>query len=373
VGGGKSVVFVVAPGGLNDRAGIGRLVSTTARAWRENGDGFRVIDPYGPAVLAIAPLYFARALLQIVWNAWQGRIRLLHVHMAARGSAVRKGIIVHLGARLGLPVIVHLHGSGLDEFYRRLPRFAQRRLCRTLERADRVVVLGQYWRRVLVDRMGIDPKRVLVLPNAVAGPPHVRKRAAEGPCRILFLGRMEEKKGLPELLDALSDERLAKLEWSVLVAGAGDNQAYRRRAAALGLAERVEFHGWAPESEVHRWLTEADIFVLPSHHEGLSMALLEAMAFGLAVVTTPAGGNADAIVDGISGVFVPVGDRRALASALTRVIADGHLRVALQASARKRYAEHFDIAAYCRRLQTLYREVCEGADARAPRESDCAG
>jgi len=356
----RPAVFIVAPGGLNDRAGIGRLVTSATRFWQESRTGppFRIIDPYGPAVLPIAPFYLARALLQIVWNGWHGRIAVLHVHMATRGSVLRKGIIVRVAAWLRLPVILHLHGANFDDFYRALPRGARRAVLRTLQRADRVVALGTYWHRALVNEIGVDPRRVVVLANGVSGPPEMRARGAGGPCRILFLGRLEAEKGLQVLLDALADARVGPLSWSMRAAGWGDADAFRQRAAALGLSDRVEISGWVPESQVRAWLAESDVFVLPSYYEGLSMALLEAMAFGLAVVTTPVGATEDAVVHGVSGLLVPVGDRAALAASLAQVIADRSLRAALQAGARRTFCERFDISIHCRRLEELYREVC---------------
>ena len=361
-----STVFVVAPGGLHDRAGIGRLMTGVSRCWPTIRTHWRlrIIDPYGPAVLPIAPFFFARALLQIVWNAWRSRIGLLHVHMARGGSVLRKGIIVHLGARLGLPVILHLHGPDLEMLHRRLPPLGQRLLTRTLVRAQRVVVLGDYWRRVTIDQFGVDAARVVVLPNGIAAPADVPAKRAPRSCRILFLGRIDPEKGLPELLDALADQRLAGLEWSVRIAGGGAVHSFEKQAVALGLGERVEFTGWVEEAQVRRWLAEADVFVLPSHHEGLSMALLEAMAFGLAIVVTPVGATPDAIVDGVSGLLVPVGDAPALATALYRVIADTALRAALQAAARQTFGARFDIAAHCRALSALYDEVHAAASVR---------
>jgi glycosyltransferase involved in cell wall biosynthesis len=355
----KRTVFIVAPGGLREPAGIGRLVTSAAKFWDETGTGpaFRVIDPYGPAFLPLAPFYFARALLQIVWNARRGRVALLHVHMATRGSAVRKGIIVHLAARLGVPVILHLHSGRLEKFYRLLPELARREMRRTLNRADRVVALGEYWRRFLVEDIGVDPARVSVLPNAVVGPPDLPARAADGPCRLIFLGRLLARKGLPELLEALADPRVAGLSWSLRVVGRGDANRYRRQAAALGIGDRVELTGWVPESQARAWLADSDVFVLPSHYEGLSMALLEAMAIGLAAIVTPVGATPDAVVDGVSGLLVPVGDRAALAASLARVIGDRSLRAALQSGARQAFRERFDIRIHCQRLESLYGEV----------------
>ena len=358
---GTPAVLIVTPGGLRQRGGIGRGVSTIVRWWRESGRNppLRVVDPYGPGILSIAPFYFARALLEILRSARRGRVALLHVQMASWGSVVRKGIIVHLGARLGLPVVLHIRGGDFDAFYRRLPAVGQRLLRCTLERADRVVVLGEHWRRVLVEQIGVTPSRVRVLPNAVAGPQDVPRRDGPDPCRLLFLGRLEPAKGFPELLDALADPRLARLDWSARAAGEGPVRALRRRAAALGLAGRLEISGWVPESEARRLLAESDVLVLPSHFEGLSLAVLEALAFGLAVVSTPVGALGDAVIDGVSGLQVPVGDRRALAVALARLIEDRPLRAALQAGARQRYRQSFDIAQHGRRLERLYREVLQ--------------
>ena len=93
------------------------------------------------------------------------------------------------------------------------------------------------------------------------------------------------------------------------------------------------------------------------------MALLEAMAFGCAIVATPVGDTPEAISDGVSGLLVPVGDRAALVSALERLVTDVPLRTRLQAAARQRFCEKFEIAAYCDRLTRLYREL-SGSDER---------
>jgi len=355
----QPLVFVVVPGGVGARGGIGRLVTMTVRHWRaaQLQPALRVIDPYGRALSPLTALYLLRALAQIGWNARRHRIALVHIHMAARGSAVRKGLIIRLAARLGVPIVLHLHGSRMDEFHAGLPGWGRRLLRRTLASADRIVVPGEYWRRLLVDAVGIDAGVVHVVTNAVAGPPDVAPRRPESPCELLFLGRLSARKGLPELLQALAHADLAALPWRLRVAGDGDAPAFAERAAALGIAQRVEFLGWVPEERVPGLLARADVFVLPSHHEGLSMAMLEAMAHGCAVVTTPVGATLDAVADGTSALLVPAGDIERLAGALRRVIVEPALRAALQGAARRRWREGFDIDAHCRRLAALYREI----------------
>ena len=361
------MVFVVSAGGVDARGGIGRLVGTTVRHWHAAGlrPALRVIDPYGSALSPMTLLYFTRALVQIGWNARQGRIALLHVHMAPRGSAVRKGIIVHLAAGLRLPVLLHTHGSRLDELHPRLPAWAQRLLRRVFAVADCIIVPGEYWRGVLVDTVGVDARVVHVLPNAVAGPSRVLPRPPRPFCEMVFVGALNPHKGLPEVLEALAHADVASLAWRLRVAGHGDDRPFRERAAALGIADRVDFLGWVAEDGVRELLSRADVFVLPSHNEGLSLAMLEAMAHGCAVVTTPAGATLDAVTDGESALLVPIGDPPRLAAALRRVITEPALRAALQAGARARWHERFEIAEHCRRLTELYGELLPAPDGRA--------
>lgn len=364
----RRAVFIVSPGGLKERGGIGRMVSNFTRHWDETASGpaYRVIDPWGPRRLIVMPFYFAAALVQILWQALFGRIALLHVNITSWGSVLRKGVIVWLGHWLKIPIVLHLHAGDFLTFYERLPALGKLWTMSVLNRADRLVVLSEGWRRTLAEGLDIDLERLVVLPNAVPGPPEAvlsrRQLAGEGntegnPCGILFMGRLEPAKGVPELIDALADPRLASCDWRASLLGAGAIDDYRRQAARLGIEDRLEFAGWRDSAAVERRLAEAQIFVLPSHFEGLSMALLEALAFGLAVVATNVGAAEEIIEDGVSGLLIPVGDHEALVTSLLRLVSDPILRAALQRGARRRFNESFDISTYCRKLERIYDDV----------------
>lgn len=353
-------VYLVTPGGTDERGGISRLVTGVVRYWRDSGDGpaFRIVDTYGPWQLYSSPFYLLAALARIAWGAWRGRIRLLHIHMASRGSILRKGLIVWLGAALGLPILLHLHSGAFVAFAGGLPAPLGALLRATLRRADRVVVLGAQWRQAAHDKLGIDPRKAVILMNGVAGPAEPPARGEpEGPCRLLFLGKLRPEKGVDELLEALADPRLARLDWRACLAGDGTLAAYRARAEALGLAERIEFPGWLEAAAVEGLLRQSDVFVLPSHFEGLSIAMLEALAYGLASVVSRVGAADEVVEDGVSGLLIPAGDREALIGALEKVIGDPALRARLQRAGRQRFNENFDISVYCKKLAALYGEM----------------
>ena len=356
----KRRVIIVTPGGLTQRGGMGRNMSDLVAAWGATAEApqWRVLDSWPVEwrlrMSPVSPLYFAVALVRIIAARLCGRLDLLHVHMAGGGSMIRKGSIVWLGRALGVPVVLHLAGADIDTQFERCPRFAQVLLRRTLNRARFVIVLGRYWRDLLVNRVGVSPDRVVVIPNGVPEPVAAKPRR-DGPCRILSLGRLGARKGTATALEALADPRIRVLDWTATLAGDGEVEAMGRLADRLGLHDRCVFPGWLERDEVSRLLQESDIFLLPSRQEGLPVALLEAMAHGLAIVSTRAGSIEDAITSGENGLLVPVDDREALTAALLTMLVCPEERQRFQQAARHRYRREFTASVFAERVLNLYR------------------
>jgi glycosyltransferase involved in cell wall biosynthesis len=229
--------------------------------------------------------------------------------------------------------------------------------------ADRVVALGRRDRATLSEVLGVDPARIIVAHNCVPDPGPHPVRIDESPL-ILFLGRLGERKGVPELLAALGSPAMADLPWRAVLAGDGPVSEYRRQASNMGLSDRVTMPGWIDLKGTRALCARADILVLPSHAEGMAMAVIEGLAHGLAVVTTRVGAHEEAISDGETGLFVPVGDKDALALALARLVGDPWMRGALSSKARSHYLSRFSMVAYGRRLEKLYEAVSSGKQTR---------
>ena len=193
--------------------------------------------------------------------------------------------------------MLHLHASSFPEFFTPLPRWAQRWVRRTFAQRCPGRRAGQDLAPATSQEvLGVPPDRVTVLPNATPGAAvETPARAVGETLHLVFLGRLGERKGLPELLGALSDPRLRDGAWRATIAGDGDIEGYRRRAAELGIEDRVTFRGWIGTLEVGELLAQAHVLVLPSHAEGLPMSVLESFAAGVPVVCTPVGGLAEVV------------------------------------------------------------------------------
>ena len=148
----------------------------------------------------------------------------------------------------------------------------------------------------------------------------IRRTAPAGPrVQFLSLGRLSERKGSYDLVNAfasLSPELRARAR--LVLAGDGDVEGVRQLAAPLGDSVRVL--SWIDSAERDRLLDASDVFVLPSHAEGLPMALLEAMAAGLPAIVTPVGGIPDVLTHGAEGLLVEPGTSYQLAAAMTRLL-----------------------------------------------------
>ncbi len=185
-------------------------------------------------------------------------------------------------------------------------------------------------RRLMPDRA------IRVIPNPVRPAPArngASQPAANSPPRIVAMGRLTHQKGFDVLLRAFAKCVTAYPEWKLTILGEGVERArLELLTTTLGLAGRVDFLGHV--TNPHRYLAEADLFVLPSRYEGFPNALLEAMALGVPVIAADCpSGPREIVRTGIDGLLVPPDDVPALHLALTSLMADTAARQRLGARA----------------------------------------
>ena len=217
-----------------------------------------------------------------------------------------------------------------------------------------------------MDSLGIEERKVVIVANGVPLPPVIpRPNHSDGSCRIVYLGLLGPRKGTSDLLQALASPPLRPLQWDAVIAGNGEVDAFRAEAAALGLADRVTFPGWVGPEEAQALLASAGVFVLPSYNEGLPVAVLEAMAAAIPVVTTRVGAIPDLGIDGEAGFLLDPGAIKDLADRLAVLIGDAGLRARFGANGRRRMERDFTIHSTAKRLAALYRETACRSEYRA--------
>lgn len=301
------------------------------------------------AVAAAALVELARLLLA-------GRVAALHAHTASRASFWRKSMFILLARAAGVPVIFHLHGAEFQQFYAHessvLTRWFVRRMLQTVQT---VVVLSSQWKAFIET---IAPKaKVVIIANPVAVPAVPFDPVQRAPATLLFLGRFGPRKGILDLLQALTLIRERFPHVKLRCGGDGDVEGVIRRARELGISENVEMLGWVSGPAKARELAHATVYVLPSYAEGLPMGVLEAMAAGTPTVTTNVGGIPDAIEDGVHGYLISPGDVGGLADRIIRLLGDEGLRRRLGSAARARVSQGFSAQEVLAHVDALYRDL----------------
>jgi len=306
----------------------------------------------GPLLLRIR--VFSQAVGGLIWKLLSQKVDVVYLHMSQGGSTVRKSILVLIAALFQKPIVMHTHGSRFHQFYANLPFVAQRLLSWIFRRCARFIVLSDSWKVFYTKTVGLSPTSVVVLSNPVKLPPHVPPRSASKQVTFLFLGRIGSRKGAFDLIRAYAAMPADLRDQAhLIVAGDGEVDAARQLVDSLGLTDAISLPGWVGVEQRDQLLASADVFVLPSYNEGLPMSVLEAMGWGLPVITTPVGGIPELITPKQNGLLVTPGDLEQLATAMQFLIQDSSERQALGRRARE-HVLPLDIHTYCVSLIDVY-------------------
>ena len=334
------------------------------------------------------------------------KIDLVHIHTCSEGSFFRSALDLVLAKSVfggRRRVIVHIHGGRFEEFYHQRGPVGRWIIRSTLNYADAVVALSKTW----ADRIGvIAPRaRVEVIENACPrtdeGSPAESSRGLQSArtevrgsfapiddercqrepraCRFVMISRLDREKGVLDLLDAAQvllagsahspawssrpchPSPTPQVPFTLQIVGpagsAGSVSELQRQVVERGLGGAVEVSGAVLGSQKARVLAAADVFVLPSHAEGMPICVLEAMEAGLPTIATRVGALPEMIESGGDGLLVESADVAALADAMGTLALDPALRRRLGTRARQTVRNRFGLQRMRDRLFHLYERV----------------
>jgi glycosyltransferase involved in cell wall biosynthesis len=285
---------------------------------------------------------------------------VFHVHV---GTGRENFDGARAARRAGVPAVVqtqHLPWL-LTDTRKRVPFFE------AIEQVDRLIAVSAA-QRATYESIGVPPELFSTVPNGVRprGPGPGREAARrllrlrpDQPV-VMTVGRLTVMKGQRYLVDSLPALREAFPDLAVLMVGDGHlRDDLAARASAAGAADTVHFLGHRTDARM--LLDAADVFVLPSLHEGMPLAAMEAMDAGLPVVGTDVIGTAEVVADGETGLLVRPRNVEALSTALSTLLSDTELRAGYAAAGRRRYLAHFTSAQMAANTAAVYERVLRSA------------
>lgn len=336
------------------RGGMRSVVEAYERDGFLEKEDVRLVASYVDGSFLIKQLVLLRALIVYLWLLTTKRIELVHAHSAMRGSFWRKGLFTSIARLFGIPVVLHLHGSEMKPFYESQRPFLRRLIRRHLEKATRVIVLSESWREFVG---GIAPAaRIVVVPNYVIVPPPADPQLRK-PHDLLFLGLIGPRKGTFDLIPAFASTAKDHPNAKLVIGGNGQVEEADKLVKDLSMESRVILAGWVDGQKKQALLEASGIYILPSYNEGLPMSVLEAMAAGVAVITTRVGGIPELITNGVDGLLIDAGDKEGLANAISALLSDEGLRTRLAEAGRMRVENQYSDRVILPLLHRIYEEA----------------
>jgi len=308
------------------------------------------------------------------------RIELLHAHQY---TPAFYSALARLCGLPRVPIVFTEHGRHYPDVVSWKRRTINRLFLQRFW--TRTTAVCEFSRRALIEKDGLSPRRVVVVPNGIRlegfaarpgllrpDPQGAEQRALRArlgwdpdrPC-VLCVARFHPVKDHPTLLRGFALARNHRPDAMLLLAGDGPERSrLEALAAELGISHAVTFLG--VRRDVSEIMRASDVVALTSVSEASSLTLMEAMATGSAILATAVGGNPEIVRDGEEGLLVPRGDHEAVGAALARLLDDPPLRARLGNAGLRRVHEQFDLNQTVDKYAALFEEVLSRSARHAP-------
>lgn len=318
------------------------------------------LDTRGDKPPIFSIFYLSFALIKLFVSKLKGEAAGIHINMAERLSLFRKSTVIIFSYLIGVPVILHLHAAQLHHFYTSLPFFLQAFSRWVFSKANRVIVLGETSKKFVIEELKVKPENVTIVLNGVPEPTYKKEPYSiyHNKIRLMFLGNLSERKGVSDLLNAISkSQAFNDNKAEALFVGNGDICFYQNMAKDFHIENQVTFTGWADQQQAAQWMATADILALPSYDEGLPLVILEALGNGVAVLCTPVGEIGHNLTHNQNAVLVEPGNLKDITQALDKLILNEEFRNDIARNGRKLYEKGFSLNCFSDSIAEVHQQV----------------
>lgn len=258
-------------------------------------------------------IYFVKVLIT-------NKPNIIHIHSSFGASFYRKIPFILMSNMANIPVINHIHGADFDTFYKKSTNKKKTIIKYIYNKCSKLIVLSEEWKDKFKD---IVPEEDIVIIenysilNEEAATNKINRNINNN---VLFLGEIGKRKGcydIPRVIEIVARE-IPSVKFTL--AGNGNIDKIQSMLKEKGLDRNVIFTGWVINNEKDELLKKSDIFFLPSYNEGMPMAILDAMGYGLPIVSTTVGGIPKIVVNGKNGYTLNPGDIEGFAKAIITLL-----------------------------------------------------
>ena len=267
-------------------------------------------------------------------------------------SFLEKGMILQMAKLFGKKTIISPRSGHLIDQIEKNEGF-RKKANRIFKSCDYVICQGTFWKSFFSKNLHVSEDKLIIIPNWININNYINEKHGIGnPIKILFMGWIEENKGIWNLLEAVKELR----DENFIVAFAGNGKEFKKLEMMVKsekLENKVKLLNWVYGTQKNTILNEADIFVLPSFREGLPNALLEAMASCTAIITSDVGAIPDVVQSGVNGYLIKAGDTKSLVRCLKEYLNNKELIINHSVNALKTVREKNSLEAVIPQFQRI--------------------
>lgn len=292
--------------------------------------------------------------IKIFFELSRKKYDVVHIHVSERGSIYRKYIVLLMARLWKCKTIFHMHGAEFEVWYRSCSDKKKKYIRKIVNKADRILILGEYWKDFLCSLVE-QPEKIQVLYNAVEVPEKNKYRIEAR--KLLFLGVVGKRKGMDDLLAAMKniDDKLDE-DIKLYIYGPDFSYGIEQRIKKSGLENRVDYKGWLEKEEKEKVMDEIAINILPSYNEGLPMTILETMARGIPNITTSIAAIPEA-VSKENGILLKPGDVQGLQQAILTLMDSEKIRQEKSDKSFEIIKEKFSLERHIHEVLHIYNEL----------------
>lgn len=311
--------------------------------------------------LLIQPLILLKFFKKMIYEK---DIDIVHINMPLEKLAiVRECLFLFIASIFRKPILLHIRGGAYNH-NDNIPGIFKYLINYSFSKAFKIIVLGERESLFFKKTYSNSASKIVVLPNSVKPPCIIKKKSQpskfdySNPLNILFLGRLDQNKGLIEIVKSLASLP-SEINFVLNIAGDGPDKDWFLEECKINLPNQYRYCGVVSGMTKTNLYNTSHIFLLPSYYEGLPNALLEAMNYGLVPIVTPVGSIPDVISHDMNGIIIPLKNHKSISDALTKLNKDPLLFQNLSNHAQETIEANYSLDKHLLSMNQLYRDLLE--------------
>jgi len=259
---------------------------------------------------ALCKMYvFFIGLIRIMYTLLRNRkIKIVHIHSSKNGSFYRKFICFVISKYLFRKrVINHVHSGAYHLFYAKSKPAIKKMIRKFVNDADTLICLSESWKQFFDENF--NPVKIEILPNMIDYPVHKEKKEDTKKIKFLFLGFINNNKGIFDVIEVIKNNvDFFSEHIELIIGGDGENDKLQNLIKNYQIGNIVKFVGWIQNKAKIQYLQNTDVFILTSYSEGLPVSILEAMSYRKPIISTPVGGIPEVVKNDENGFLITPGN-----------------------------------------------------------------